>query len=287
MPATVTAEPTATPTLTPTATPCPPDLCTFAGWLVLQRPIAPPGNDAVDVTYRFGSTQGGLRDPHHGVEFLNGFGTPVLAAGAGTVLVAGNDLETLYSPYYNFYGNLVVIEHALPDLKIPLYTLYAHLSEVLVQPGQVVQSGQEIGKVGMSGGATGSHLHFEVRLGENSYGAACNPELWLAPHPGQEDQPVGAIAGRLLLPAGFQLDLPNIVLELLDGRDGPPLAEYYTGAYEEAEINSQPPWGETFAASDLPAGWYRITFYQNGMQTRQVQVLPGQITLVTFDLRSP
>ena len=51
--------------------------------LLLAEPIAPSGNTRVDPSYRFGSTQGGRRDPHHGVELLNPYGTPVLAAAEG------------------------------------------------------------------------------------------------------------------------------------------------------------------------------------------------------------
>ncbi len=199
--------------------PCAEDLCVYSAVLYLQRPIDPAENDAVDATYRFGSTQSGRRDPHHGVEFLNGFGTPVLAAADGRVVVAGGDLDPIsphgdwpilfYGPYSNFYGSLVVIEHALPeavetafpDLEGPLYTLYGHLSEISVEVGQQVSAGEQIGRVGMAGIATGSHLHFEVRLGENSYAASSNPELWLQPHSRRngrsERRPRRALPGRL------------------------------------------------------------------------------------------
>ena len=93
------ATPTASVTpLPPTATPCPPNLCSYAFPYFLQRPIALPGNDVVDATYRFGTTQGGRREPHHGVEFLNAYGTPVLAAADGKVLFAGEDREPISEP---------------------------------------------------------------------------------------------------------------------------------------------------------------------------------------------
>jgi murein DD-endopeptidase MepM/ murein hydrolase activator NlpD len=110
--------------------------------------------------------------------------------------------DHLFRPGFDFYGNLVVIEHtvpagcaAFPELPRPVYTLYAHLSEVLVTVGQQVQVGQEIGKVGMSGVAQGPHLHFEVRLGENTYEAVRNPDLWLSSHADQEGTLNGALAG--------------------------------------------------------------------------------------------
>jgi murein DD-endopeptidase MepM/ murein hydrolase activator NlpD len=291
-------EPTSTP-LKPT--PCPPDFCVYRGVFFLMRPIQPPGNDVIDVTYRFGSTQSGLRDPHHGVEFLNGYGTPVFAAGDGRVVVAGTDLNptsphgvwpiTFYGPYSNFYGNLVVIEHqppaqllqALPDLPQPIYTLYGHLSEISVQVGQVVAAGEPIGKVGMSGIATGSHLHFEVRLGENTYKASRNPELWLTPHLDANGQPMGAIAGRFVDTYGNSLEMPSIVLQYLpQGPDGPSDFEVTLLTYEEKALMNQPPWLESFAIGDLPAGWYQLSFPMGGLRKELVQVFPGQITAVVF-----
>jgi len=283
------------------ATPCSADLCAYPGMLLLRRPIELPANDSVDITYRFGSTQSRLRDPHHGVEFLNHLGTPVLAAADGKVLVAGSDIEptsargvwpiTFYGPYSNFYGNLVVIEHpvpaaavsAFPDIPQPLYTLYGHLSAIAVQPGQQVKAGQEIGKVGMAGIATGSHLHFEVRLGENSYKASRNPELWLAPHVDTNAQPMGALAGRFLNSYNISLALPGVVLQHLpSGPDGPSDFQVSLTTYEEEGLIGQAPFLESIGVGDLPAGWYRITFPMKGLRKELVQVFPGQITVVTF-----
>ncbi len=281
--------------------PCSADLCAYPGVLFLRRPIDPPANDTVDVSYRFGSTQSRLRDPHHGVEFLNRLGTPVLAAADGTVVVAGTDLEptsahgvwpiTFYGLYSNFYGNLVVIEHtapaalvsAFPSIPLPIYTLYGHLSAIEVQTGQEVKSGQEIGKVGMAGIATGSHLHFEVRLGQDSYKASHNPELWLAPHVAADGQPMGALAGRFLNSYNSSLELSSVVLQHLpSGPDGPSDFQVSLATYEEKGLVGQPPYLESFGAGDLPAGWYRITFPMNGLRKELVQVFPGQLTVVTF-----
>ena len=63
----------------------------------------------------------------------------------------GDDRQLLLSPYYYYYGNLVILEHHPDGLDQPLYSLYAHLSEIEVAEGERVQAGQEIGKVGMSG----------------------------------------------------------------------------------------------------------------------------------------
>lgn len=299
----VTAQATASSALPAAVTPCPPDLCVIPGQFFLQRPIPETGNTAVDVTYRFGSTQGGKRDPHHGVEFLNGFGTAVLAAGDGTVVVAGIDIDPTsppgvwpieyYGPYSNFYGNLVVVEHRVPEdlrLLVPdyapvVYTLYGHLSEILVEQGEQVQAGQEIGKVGVSGVSTGSHLHFEVRAGENKYANSRNPELWLAPGRGKDGSINGGIAGRVIDPYGENTPVSNIVLEYLpEGVDGKSDSELYLLSYEEQGLIGQEPFRESFAVGDIPAGLYRISFPLFGRQEFIVEVFPGQVTLVAFKI---
>ncbi len=288
------------PTSIPTD-PCQEDLCVYASPLFLRRPIDPPANDSVDPSYRFGSTQSGMREPHHGVEFLNPNGTPVFAAGDGTVVVAGTDVDPItphgawpilfYGPYSNFYGNLVVIEHPitaalqaeLPDLVGPLFSLYGHLSAVSVEVGQQVTAGQQIGAVGMAGIATGSHLHFEVRIGENSYKASRNPELWLSPHLGTEGQLNGAIAGHFLDSYGATMEMPSITIQHLpDGPESKPDFQVTVITYEEKALIDQPPFYNSFGVGDLPAGLYRIAFPMGGLRRELIQVYPGQLTVVTF-----
>ncbi len=286
--------------LNPRATECPVESCSYPGVLLFSLPVAAPANTQVDGSYRFGSTQNKKRDPHHGIEFLNAGGTPVLAAGDGVVVVSGTDAAQntppSHSPYVNFYGNLVVIEHqlpaeltqAIPGFDGPLYTLYAHLSEILVQEGQEVHAGQEIGRVGMTGGATGNHLHFEVRLGENTYLAAHNPELWLQGPDGDQvetESALGALAGRVIDPAGKPVAVKDIVIEhLQEGPEGASDWEIYLDSYEEKALLGRSPWGESFAAGNLQPGWYRISFPRGGLQSQVVQVFPGMLTVVTFQV---
>jgi len=246
---------------TPTA--CPSDVCTYASQFFLERPIDIENNDRIDTSYRFGSTQAGKRDPHHGVEFLNSIGTPVLAAADGFVVVAGEDRDPVsehgvwpiqfYGPYSYFYGNLVVIEHrlpqgllqAFPDLDEKIFTLYGHLSRISVEVGEHVKTGHKIGEVGMTGIAEGSHLHFEVRLGENTYQNSRNPELWLRPKKDENNQGMGGIAGNLIDSFGNNTQLSSIVLAYLpDGPDQASQQIISLISYEEKALLGQPPWRE-------------------------------------------
>lgn len=294
-PSTSTAQPAQTeppsppPTETPalpsmTPGPCPEEVCIVPFQFPLERPIAPPGRLYIDVSYRFGSSDHGKREVHHGVEFLNSQGTLVLAAADGEVIVAGDDLQTKYGLYPNMYGNLVVLQHEFPGFDQPVFTLYAHLYQMNVKTGDRVKAGDQIGLVGRTGAATGSHLHFEVRYGENTYAASRNPELWLKPLQDESGQPMGAIAGRILDGQGKPIQISNIVIERLAGESLPPMGTYYLNTYSEARLVGLEPWQEGFAIGDLPAGEYQISFTQRGMQQRVVEVRPGELTLVTFEI---
>jgi murein DD-endopeptidase MepM/ murein hydrolase activator NlpD len=98
---------------------------------------------------------------HTGLDFCGNLTTPIYAPAAGTVVFAGP---------LAVRGNATVIDHGYG-----IYTAYMHQSEIMVKPGDVVQPGQQIGKVGATGRVTGPHLHWEVWVG----GVQVDPLQWL------------------------------------------------------------------------------------------------------------
>lgn len=87
---------------------------------------------------------------HTGTDLGAPMGTPVLAALTGRVIMAD---------FFGGYGLAIALEHTNGSQQ----TLYAHLSEIFVKPGDVVKQGTVIGRVGSTGNSTGPHLHFEFR----------------------------------------------------------------------------------------------------------------------------
>ncbi|EPG65038.1 M23 family metallopeptidase [Leptospira wolffii] len=115
--------------------------------LAFSDPLADEG--------RVSSKFGRRKDPftkkdtfHGGVDLAAEEGTPVYASADGTVS---------FADHKGGYGSLIVLKHILG-----YETKYGHLSKMLVAPGTKVKKGQLIGAVGMTGRATGFHLHFEV-----------------------------------------------------------------------------------------------------------------------------
>lgn len=94
---------------------------------------------------------------HTGADFPAPAGTPVRAARTGTVTVAR---------WVDSYGYTVALKH-----ELGVTSVYAHLSAILVRPGERVVLGQPIGRVGSTGASSGPHLHLEVRV----RGAAVDP----------------------------------------------------------------------------------------------------------------
>ena len=90
---------------------------------------------------------------HTGIDISVAVGTPVRASGRGTVSFTG---------WLGAYGKTVIVDHGYG-----LQSLYAHNSEILVQPGQKVERGEVLARSGNTGRSTGPHIHFEVRENGN------------------------------------------------------------------------------------------------------------------------
>jgi len=143
---------------------------------------APRPPDRV-VIPRLSSAFGARRDPldgrtrrHSGVDMPAPRGSPVLAAAPGAVRRAASA---------GGYGQMVEIDHGYG-----LRTRYAHLSRMLVSPGERVETGQVIALVGSTGRSTGNHLHFEVRQN------------------GMAVDPIGFLGGRAWAPAPLPQPAP-------------------------------------------------------------------------------
>ena len=114
----------------------------------------------VDLPYQ-SSSYGWRMDPflgkrafHEGIDFSADEGEPIFATAGGIVVRAQK---------WGRYGNLITISHGGG-----LETRYAHLSKILVKKGQIVNKQDLIGLVGNTGRSTGPHLHYEIRLNDNS-----------------------------------------------------------------------------------------------------------------------
>ena len=260
---------------------CEQDGCFYSTHQILLRPIPVGNNLNVDTTYRYGSTQRGAREVHHGVEFVNPTGTPVIAAEGGVVEFAGNDYSQTQGGSLGFYGNLVILKHQIDGWDEPVFTLYAHLSKILVEAGQPVERGEQIGEVGKTGSAGGSHLHFEVRLGVNQKRNSVNPELWLEP---LND---GEKSGTLVLRLNHKgSTVYSVDIDLLDYSD--PDSNYHKATYAETYAlggHPDPFFNENLVMGDLAPGVYRVSFTRTGrIYQKYVEIEPERITLVEFDI---
>lgn len=102
---------------------------------------------------------------HAGLDFKGAHGSPIRAAAAGRVSFAG---------VKSGYGYVIEVDHGHG-----IMTRYAHLSGFTARVGDSVAPGQQIGRMGSTGRSTGTHLHFEVRVG----GTAVNPRRFLEANP--------------------------------------------------------------------------------------------------------
>lgn len=123
-----------------------------------KAPFALPVKSAFRYTSGFGPRWGRM---HEGTDFAAAHGTPIHATADGVVTFAGR---------MSGYGNLVKIKH-----EFGIETRYAHLSKIGVKVGERVSRDDRIGDMGNTGRSTGTHLHYEVRVG----GTPVNPMSYI------------------------------------------------------------------------------------------------------------
>jgi murein DD-endopeptidase MepM/ murein hydrolase activator NlpD len=90
------------------------------------------------------------KSPHSGVDLRAEEGTPILASNAGSVILVDD---------FFFSGKSVILDHGQG-----VYSMYFHLSEILVREGEKISKGDVLGQVGSTGRSTGPHLHWGVRV---------------------------------------------------------------------------------------------------------------------------
>ena len=161
------------------------------------------------ITQEFGENPGNYAQfsmvAHNGIDFGTPTGTNVYAVLPGVV-----ERATFDDGGYGFY---IQVKHA-----DGITTVYAHLSQIRVQPAVMVKAGQLIGQTGTSGNSTGPHLHFEARrqgLEGNGYHGAVDPRP-LIEWPGDEpDEPIPPVVPGKIVRSGV------VVVESLNVRGGP------------------------------------------------------------------
>jgi murein DD-endopeptidase MepM/ murein hydrolase activator NlpD len=239
------------------------------------RPIAADNVNWPLAEYRYGGVYFGPGIVHTGEDIDANDGAPILAAGPGTVVSAGWGLYSGAVDNHNDpYGQAVVIKHDFGYKGQQLYTIYAHMSQVIALIGQHVETGDVVGLVGATGATTGPHLHFEVRMGSNTFFKTYNPELWTAPPQGW-----GVLVGRITDEDNELLNYYPV--EVRPSPSGVPLRKALT--YAVGAVNSDPYYQENLVLSDLPAGIYKLTInYKDKDIQTWVEIYPGQVTYFKF-----
>lgn len=239
------------------------------------RPIAADQVNWPIPDYRYGGVFFGRNIVHTGVDIPTPEGTPIMAAGAGTVVWAGWGLFTETSSNdKDPYGLAVAIRHDFGYYDQQLYTVYAHMSKMNVIVGRHVETGEVIGFVGSTGATTGPHVHFEVRFPYNSFFYTYNPELWIAPPQGW-----GVLVGRVMDTKGKTLQQVEVTLRSVKTQKA-----YLVKTYSKrGAINPDPYYNENLVLGDLPAGIYKVTLrYEDQDKQTWVEIFPGQVSYFTF-----
>lgn len=305
---TATASPTATPTTPATPTPdpsvglpCPdpapvkPDYAAYTltadPWptpdataalppLSLGNPLPTAGRNA---GYPYGSDGSGRYLLHNGLDMADEDDALAVAPGDGQIVLARDDIDELFGWRCDWYGQVVVLQLDEDHDGQPVYVLFGHVRDVQVVEGQRVARGEPLAREGTAGVATVAHLHLEVRVGANTFGATRNPLLWLEPWSGS-----GVIAGRLVDPDGRAWQ--GMTVTLID-QDGALLNTFTYLDDPDHLIRPDPALGENFVFGPVAEGRYTVFVEVQGEEYRRtVAVRDGQLTtleIVTDPHRTP
>ena len=259
-PYTLTADPWPTPD---PAAPRPP--------LSLMNPLPDAGRNT---GYPYGSDGSGRYLLHNGLDMADENDQLAVAPADGVVIVARDDVDELYGWRCDWYGQLVVLRLDETHAGEPVYILYGHVKDVQVEEGQRVARGEPVAREGSAGVATVPHLHFEVRVGRNSFDATRNPLLWLEPWSGS-----GVIAGRLVGPGGRAWQ--GVTVTLIDGETGALLNTWTYLDDPDHLIRPDPALAENFVFGPVAEGSYDVFAQVGGEDYRQrVEVRDGEVTIV-------
>lgn len=238
------------------------------------RPIAVDTNNFPIQDFRYGYYYPDEDIAHTGIDIISPMYKPILASGSGEVAFAGYGL--LYGPgaENDPYGLAVAIRHDFGYEDYTVYTVYAHMDEVLVKYGDEVATGDVLGYIGMTGKTSGPHVHFEVRLVGPHGDMVQNPELWIAPIVGR-----GVLAGRIRNDYANPITAQEVWLKSVDTGKSQLIMTYSPKTRQVDDY-----FKENFAVGDLVAGDYVISiFYKGKWYNQTITVSPGTVNFVFFN----
>lgn len=248
--------------------------------------LADPLPDATrNPGYPYGSDGSGRYLLHNGLDMVDEDDDFAGAVADGRVIVARDDLDEMFGWRCDWYGQLVVIQLDETWDGQPVYALYGHVKDIQVSEGQRVERGDPVARGGTAGVAVAPHLHLEIRVGANTFGATRNPLLWLEPPSGR-----GVVAGRLVDPEGHAWQ--GVMVTLIDRTGQAPFLNTWTYLDDpEHLIRPDPALGENFVFEPVAAGPNDVYARVQGVEYRQtVEVVDGQLTtveIVTGPYRTP
>jgi len=246
---------------------------------LMSKPLPGGGRLLINQWFPYGWDANGRYLLHNGVDVAEEMGTAVIAVADGTIVTTQDDYTELYGWRCDWYGHLVVLELDEQWQGKPVYAVYGHVLNLKVEAGDRVQTGDELAEVGFGGAATAPHLHFEVRVGENTFNATQNPMLWIDPGVTR-----GVIVGRLVDPNGWPWQGVKLVLtEKKTGHEALTTWSYLDDPTGRGSVNPDLGWAENFVFADIRPGEYEIEVEVQEITYRaDVTVTERDVSVVEF-----